>query len=115
MSDLVLLTAESVVLVKQFLIVGMQGQSLLLQLLDLNEFGVEGAFQFSLFLLHFSQLVGSVAQLGPKGVNFLLEFVDRLDGEFELELTLLVSLGLSQTAVTVSADSSLVFSMSSTR
>lgn len=111
----VLLRAQPVVLVEQFLVVVVQRGALLLQLLDLDEFAVQPLLEFGLLLLHLPHLVGDVAQLRPQHLHLLLQLVHRLHRQFQLQLAFLVGLGLRGGRSTVSAERSLVFSMSSTR
>lgn len=94
MRRLVLLAAQPVVLVQQFLVFLVQGEAFLLQLLGLEEFGVQVAFELGLLLLHGRQLVGGTPHLGTQGIHFAFEFGDGLEGEFQFQFPLLVRFGL---------------------
>jgi hypothetical protein len=90
MQDLVLLGSQAIVLVEQFLVVVVQRGSFLLQLFNLDNFGVERSLQLRLLLLYFSQLVGRVSQLGTQGLHILLQLVDRLYCQLQLQLPFFV-------------------------
>jgi hypothetical protein len=87
---LILLGPDAVVLVDELLVLLVQGEALLLQLLDLDESGVELLLDGGLLGLEGAQFVGYVPELSPEQVDLLLELVDGLEGEFQLEPALLV-------------------------
>ena len=81
-------------LVEQLLVVAVLRETLLLQLLDLDNLGVEQLLQLCLLVLNLSQLVGGVSQLNPQLIDVLLELIDGLEGELQLQSAFLVTLGL---------------------
>jgi hypothetical protein len=75
MRDVVLLRAQAVLFVGEFFLVAVEGNSILLEFVDLDYFAVEDLLELFLLCLCVAQLVGAAAHFDAEGIDLFLELV----------------------------------------
>lgn len=87
----------------------MKGKAFFFELFHFEKLRIQILLQLRLLLFYSSQLIGHVPHLSPQGIDFFLQLVDSLQGQFQLQPALFISLRLTHKEDTVYAANNLVF------